>query len=176
MAIYSNLTEKDLDNLRKLAEQQKEQRARKIKNRILKQTHDIKLAESLSPRTDKLDEVKGSSHEVGEIIKKNNTPQLAIENTPQLAIESTPTTHQPIENTPTTHQPIENNEGTIYDVELEITLNKMTNSTGFFETYHDHQRGWMINNHPIKVLRGTKVEINENKYITSPGIQQVLVD
>ena len=40
MSIYSNVTETDLDNLRKLSEQQKEQRALKIKNRILKQTHD----------------------------------------------------------------------------------------------------------------------------------------
>ena len=58
MSVYSNVTEQDLINLRKLAEQQKEQRALKIKNRILKQTHDIKLAESLSPITEKLDEVK----------------------------------------------------------------------------------------------------------------------
>ena len=55
MSIYSNVTEEDLINLRKLAEQQKEQRAIKIKNRIFKQTHDIKLAESLSPFTKKLD-------------------------------------------------------------------------------------------------------------------------
>ena len=38
MRIYSNVTEKDYLNLRKLAEQQKEQRALKIKNRILKDT------------------------------------------------------------------------------------------------------------------------------------------
>ena len=49
MSIYSNVFEQDLVNLRKLAEQQKNQRARKIKNRISKQTHDIKLAEALSP-------------------------------------------------------------------------------------------------------------------------------
>ena len=49
MSIYSNVTEEDLINLRKLAEQQKNQRALKIKNRILKQTQDIKSAESLSP-------------------------------------------------------------------------------------------------------------------------------
>ena len=40
MSIYPNVTEQDLDNLRKLAQQQKEQRAFKIKNRVLKQTHD----------------------------------------------------------------------------------------------------------------------------------------
>ena len=54
MSIYSNVTEQDLINLRKLAAQQKEQRALKIKKRILKQTHDIKLAESLSPITKKI--------------------------------------------------------------------------------------------------------------------------
>ena len=54
MTIYSNLTEQDSINLRKLAEKQKEQRALKIKNRILKQTHDVKLAESLSPITEKV--------------------------------------------------------------------------------------------------------------------------
>ena len=51
MSIYSNVTEQDLINLRKLAEQQKNQRALKIKYKILKQIHDIKLAESLSPIT-----------------------------------------------------------------------------------------------------------------------------
>ena len=58
MSFYSNVTEQDLINLRKLAEQQKNQRGEKNKNRNLKQTHDIKLAESLSPITNKLDEVK----------------------------------------------------------------------------------------------------------------------
>ncbi len=49
MSIYSNVTEQDIVNLRKLAEQQKNQREVKIKSRILKQSHDIKSAESLSP-------------------------------------------------------------------------------------------------------------------------------
>ena len=116
MSIYSNVTEKDLINLRKLAEQQKNQRAEKIKNRILKQTHDIKLAESLSPITEKLDEVKKSTQELGDVIKESK-PQA-----PQLAIESTPTTHQPFEN----------NEGSIYDFEIENTLDKKSDNTGFF--------------------------------------------
>ena len=163
MSIYSNVTEQDLINLRKLAEQQKEQPALKIKNRILKQTHDKKLAESLSPITDKLDEVKKSTQELGDVIKENNTPQPAIENTPQPAIENTP-------------QPIEDNEGSVYAVEIENTLNKMTDNTGFFKTHHDRQRGWMINNHPIKTSKGTNVEINENKYNISPGLQKVFTD
>ena len=76
MSIYSNVTEQDLENLRKLAQQQKEQRALKIQNRILKQTHDVKLAESLSPIAKKLDEVNKSTQEVGEIVKKSQPSQL----------------------------------------------------------------------------------------------------
>ena len=57
MNIYSNVTEQDLVNLRKLSVQQKIQRALKINSRILKQTHDVKLAESLSPITKKLDTI-----------------------------------------------------------------------------------------------------------------------
>ena len=61
MSIYSNVAEEDVNNLRKLAEQQKNQRAEKIKNRILKQTHDVKLAESLSPITKQLDTINEST-------------------------------------------------------------------------------------------------------------------
>ena len=147
MSLHSNATEQDLINLRILAEQQKNQRAEKNKNRILKQTHDIKLAGNLSPITEKLDEVKKSTQEIGDVTKESQTE------TPQLAIE----------NTPTTHQPMENSEGTIYDAEIENTLNKMTDNSGSFKTYHDPQRGWMMNNPPIKMMRGSKVEINENK-------------
>ena len=46
MSIYSNVTEQGLIILRKLAEQQKNQRAPKNKNRNLKQSHDKKLSES----------------------------------------------------------------------------------------------------------------------------------
>ena len=118
MSIYSNLTEQNLINLRKLAEQQKEQRAEKIKNRILKQTHDIKIAESLSPITIKLDEVKESTEKLGDVIEESQaeTPQLAIENTP------------------TTDQPIEHIEGVVYDVELENTLKNLEkDNTGFLK-------------------------------------------
>ena len=60
MSIYSNVTEQDLFNSGKLAEPQKNQRAIESKNRILKQTHDMKLVENLSPITKKLEEIKES--------------------------------------------------------------------------------------------------------------------
>ena len=63
-----------MTNLRKLSEPQKDQRALKIKNRILKQTHDVKLAESLSPITKKLDTINESTQQLDDVIKENNTP------------------------------------------------------------------------------------------------------
>ena len=113
MSIYSNVTEQDLIKLRKLPQQQKSQRAEKIKNRILKQTHDVKLPESLSPITKRLDEVKESTEKLGDVLKKSQpkTSQLAIENTPLPAIE--------------------NKAGVLYDVEIEYILNKMKDNTGF---------------------------------------------
>ena len=88
MSIYSNITEKDLYNLRKLAEQQKEQRALKTKNRFLKHTHDIKLAESLSLITKKLDTIKESTKNLGELVKK---PNLEDGNSQTPAIDNTST-------------------------------------------------------------------------------------
>ena len=61
MSSYSNVTEKDLINLRKLAEQQETQQTHKIKNRVLKQTHDKILAENLSPNTEKFDNYNEST-------------------------------------------------------------------------------------------------------------------
>ena len=58
MSIYAYVTEQGLINLSKLAKQQKNQRALKIKNNVLKKTQDKKLAENLSPIIPKLDEVK----------------------------------------------------------------------------------------------------------------------
>ena len=66
MIIFSNVIEQDLIKLRKVAEQQKNQRALKIKNRVLKQPHDIKLAESLSPITKKLYTINESTKKLGD--------------------------------------------------------------------------------------------------------------
>ena len=61
MSNYSNVTEQDLINLRKTAEQLKNQRAKKVKNRFLKQTLDKRLAKNLSHVTKKLDDVNEST-------------------------------------------------------------------------------------------------------------------
>ena len=94
MSIYSNVTEEDLINLRKLAEQQKEQRALKIRNKSLKQTQDKKLAESLSPITEKLDEVNKTTKEslspiTKQLAKLDKKSEVIDGNTQTPAIENT---------------------------------------------------------------------------------------
>ena len=90
MSIFSNVTEQDLIDLRKLAEQQKNRGAEKIKNRILKQAHDIKLAEISSSITKKIEDVNKSNSES----IKETTKQIIIksdivhENTQTPAIEN----------------------------------------------------------------------------------------
>ena len=64
MSVYSNVTEEDLLSLEKLAEQQKNEKARKIKKRIFKQTYDQKLAETFEPITKKNDKVVEATKEL----------------------------------------------------------------------------------------------------------------
>ena len=111
----------------------------------------MKIAESLSPITKKLDE---TSKKLGDVIKESNTPQPAIENTPQASIENT-----------LAPQPIEANEGKVYDVESENTLNKMADNTGFFKTHYDRKLGWIWNGYPVKMLGGTEVEITKKNLL-----------
>ena len=79
MRTYPIVTDQHLIKMSKLAKQLRNQRAKKIKNKFLKQTHDIKLEENSSPVTKRLDEVKESTQKLGDIIKESNseneTPQ-----------------------------------------------------------------------------------------------------
>ena len=145
-------------NLRNLAEQRKNQHDLKNKYRFLKQTQNIKIAENLSPITKKVEEVNEPAKNLGNVNEKsqseNNIPQPTIEHTAP-------------------YQPIENNEGVIYDTELEITKKNMKNNTGFFKTNEDPERGWIWNGYPIKILDGTKVEINDKNFKMTPGVRKV---
>ena len=179
MSIYSNVTEQDLINLRKLAEQQKNQRAIKIKNRILEKIHDKKLAESLSPLTKRLDLIENNKGEkIGDIIKKSESESetLAIENTqtqPETpAIENTQTQTETlaIENTQT--QP-----GVLYEVSLENTLTNMKNKEkGFFKMREDidGQKYW--NGLPVDISGDSRIEIEGKNFNITPHLQNVFTD
>ena len=147
MSIYSNVTQEDLDNLRKLAEHQKSQRAEKIKQRIVKQTHDDKLAESLSPITTKLDEV-------GEIIKKS----------------------QPSQNIKTILQSSESQTPAIKFItstqSLRDTLTHMKGSKNFFKLVEDDNGKVFCNEIPIFALGENRITIKKQEYDIKPNIQK----
>ena len=152
MSIYSNVTEQGLINLRKLAEQQKNQRTLKIKKRSLKKTHDTKLVESLSPITEKLDEVNKSTQKVGEIIKKSQ-PSQNIEN----ILQSSPSQTSAIENT--------NISRSLLD-----TLAFMKESKNFFKLTEDDGKVYW-NEVLISPLGDNRININNREYDITPDIQ-----
>ena len=153
MSIYSNVTEQDLINLRKLAEQQKNRRALEIKNRILKQTHDVKLAESLSPITKKFDEINKSTQEVGEIIKKSQASQN-IKTILQNSESQTPA----IKNTSISRS--------LFDNLIHMKRNK-----NFFKLVEDDGEVFW-NEIPIKALGENMISNKDQEYDINPIIQK----
>ena len=151
MSIYSNVTEQDLINSRKPAEQQKNQRALKIKNRISKQTDDVILAVCLSPITKKLDEVNKSTQEVGEIIKKSQ-PSQNVKTILQNSESETPA----IRNT--------NISRSLLD-----TLTHMKGNKNFFKLVEDDGEVFW-NTIPIKALGENMISIKDQEYDKKPII------
>ena len=135
MSIYYNVTEQDLIILPNLPEQEKNERAFKIKNRILKQTHHINLAESLSPITKKLDEVKDITHKIGDVIKATVQP---AENIKPISQNSQSQTHKLI------------SAGN----ELVKTFSKLNDSKNFFKVIRDAEGKLSWNSKQITPLGG----------------------
>ena len=140
MSIYFIVTEQDSDNLRKLADQQKNQRAPKVKNRNLKETHDIKLAESLSPITKRLDEVNETTKK---LVKKS-------------AVEDGNTETPAVENTITSQS-------------LRDTLSTMKRSKNFFKLEQNGKKVFW-NKTPIKALGENRISIENQEYDITPNI------
>ena len=148
MSIYSNVTEKDLDNLRKLANQQKNERARKIKNRILKQTHDVKLAESLSPITKKLDKINESTQNLGDVIKESNSEKI---------IKALPNSSQ-------------------FSDSMRQMLGSLMNSKNSLKITQDESGRANILGVPIQISGADMIKINENIYELTSEIYNALSD
>ena len=158
MSIYSNVTEEDLINLRKLAEQQKNERALKIKNRILEKTHDIKLAESLSPITKKLEEVNKS-------IKKSNSENENNQKIVPVEIESED------ENIQTNLRALPNSS--IFSDQMTKTLGRLMSSLNSLKITASPS-GPTILGVPIYTLGGDRIQIKNNVYNLTPEIYKAL--
>ena len=159
MSIYSIVTEQDLNKLRKLADQQKEERALKTKNKILKQTHNIKLAESLSPITKKLDTINKSTKEIGEVIKSSNS-----ENKQEIVpveIESQD------ENIQTNLRALPNSS--MFSDQMTKTLGRLISSLNSLKIIACPS-GPTILGVPIYTLGGDRIQIKDNIYDLTPEI------
>ena len=157
MSVYSNVTEQDLFNLRKLAQQQKEQRAEKIKNRILKQTHDKKLAESLSPITKTLDEINKTTQEslspiTKQLAKLDKKSEVIDGNTQTPAIENTTISNS-----------------------LRDTLSFMKKSKNFFKLEQDGNKVFW-NKEPVVALGENRVSIKGKEFDIKLNIQSYFTD
>ena len=146
MSIYSNVTEQDLENLRKLAEQQKNEKALKIKNRILKQTHDVKLAENLSPITKKLDTINESTMEIGEVIKETNS---------KVDIKALPNSSK-------------------FSISIRQMIGSLMNSRNSLKITQDESGRANILGVPIQISEGDTIKINKNDYELTPEIYKAL--
>ena len=162
MSIYSNVSQKDLDNLRKLADQQKEQRALKIKNRILKQTHDIKLAESLSPITK---ELKKSTKKISEVIKESNSENENNQEIVPVEVESED------ENIQTNLRALPNSS--IFSDQMTKTLGRLMSSANSLKI-NSTPSGATILGVPIITLGGDRIQIKDNIYDLTPEIYKAL--
>ena len=167
MSIYSNVTEQDLINLRKLPEQQKEQQALKIRNRFLKQTHDIKLAESLSPITKKLEEVRKSTKKIGEVNKGSNSENEKIQEIVPVEIESND------ENIHTNLRALPNSS--IFSDLLTKTLGRLMSSLNSLKITVSFS-GPTILGVSFSTVGGDRMQIKENIYDLTSEIYKVLSD
>ena len=147
MSIYSNITEKDLDNLRTIAIQQKNERAEKIKNRILKQTHDIKLSESLSPITKNLDTINESTKEIGKVIKESNS---------KVDLKALPDSSE-------------------FSNAMRQMIGSLMNSRNSLKITEDEFGRANILGVPIQISEGDTIKINENVYELTPEIYKALI-
>ena len=165
MSIYSNITEKALDNLRTLEEQQKEQRALKIKNRILKQTHDITLAESLSPITKKLEEVNKSTKQIGEVIKESKSENENKREIVPVEIESED------ENIQTNLGALPNSS--MFSDQKTKTLGRLMSSSNSLKI-KSSPSGATILGVPIMTLGGDRIQKKDNFFYFTPEIYEAL--
>ena len=146
MSIHSNVTEPDLINLRKVAEQQKNQRALKIRNKNLEQTNDVKLAEILSPITEKQDELNKSTQEVGDITKESNS---------KVDLKSLPNSSK-------------------FSISMRQMLGSIMNSRNCLKITQDELGRANILGIPIQISEGDLRKINKNIYELTPEVYKAL--
>ena len=168
MNFHSNVTEQDLFYLHELAEQQKNQRAPKFKSGILKQTHDIKVAESLSPITEKLNEVFQSTKKISEVIKESKSENENVQETVPVEIDSD---NSEGDNTKLNIKALPNSS--IFNESMAKTLGRLMSSPNCLQIKASSS-GPTTLEVPIYTLGGDKLRIRGNDYDLIPEIYKAL--
>ena len=153
---------------RKLAEQQKNQQAEKIKNISLKQTHDIKLAESLSLITKKLDKVNKFTKKLGDVIKESNSENEINQEIVPVEIESD---NSDGDNTNPNIGALPNSS--FFSDLLTKTLGRLMSSANSL-SIKSSPSGTSIFGVPRYTLGGDTLRIHDNDYELTPEIYKVL--
>ena len=168
MSNYSNVTEQELFILRKIAAQLKNERALQFKIRILKQTHDKKLAEIQSPISKKSHEVNESTTKIGETIRESNSEKESFQEVSPVEIVSE-----------------DENDNIQYKIRALPNSNKLSsnlleflgalmNSENTLELLQDNSIGASILRTPIYTLGGDRIRKNDNIYVLTPEIYKFL--
>ena len=69
-----------------------------------------------------------------------------------------------VEKTQTTIKKPQKQPGVIYDISLENTLKIERKNNAFLRTLEDKKRGWLWIAKTIKMIGGTRVEIEDKKF------------
>ena len=124
-------------------------------NRILKQTHDIKLAESLSPITKKLDDVSKSTKKLGDILKESNSKNENNQEIVPADIESED------ENIQTNLRALPNSS--MFSDQMTKTLGRLMSSSNSLKI-KPSPSGATILGVLINTLGGDRIQIKDNFY------------
>ena len=147
-----------------MAEQQKNQRAEKIEDKILKPTHGKHLAESFTPITEKLSEVNESTEKLAEVLNKEDSEN---ENQQKMI---------PVEfETDDENKDIRALLKIAYSsASLRETLGFLMRSRNSLRIEQDASGRALNLGVPIHPLAGNKIKWNYNVYEITPGIQKAL--
>ena len=162
MNVNLNITEEDLIDLSKLAEQQNKKRAIKTEDRISKRTQVRKLTESLSPITKKKEEVDETTKNLGDVIKDsipgNDINQYKI----SIEIDSED------DNTQSNIRALANSKNFSYNM-METSRPLMISKNSFNLKQDDSVKASMLGS-TNNTLSGDTLQMNDNIYSLTPDL------
>ena len=156
------MTEQDLIVLRNWAEQQKIQRAIKIRNKLSIQTLDINIAGTLSPVSKTTEQADKPTENLGEIKEESNSGN---DNNQHIVLVEIDSEDDDIQSN-TRALPNSNK----FSCKMTETLGALMNSENYLKLLQDDSGRASILGIPINTLSGDTIQINDIIYTLTPDI------